>query len=407
MSTTTTSAPVVGLEKLRGRITDCDAHEMVPTQLWSEAFGPVGEMLAPLFDFIGDPNFVRPDVHGDTMEITEEIVWNQKGCDAPGAIDMKRRPEVLDVMGVQRQLIFPSFGLLAFLLQAGSAGIAALEFAGADLPKDLIGSFDTQALGDSLTRAHNDWAIETAKIESDRVRPVAILPSNTVESMISEAERVIAGGGRAFWIPSAVPPAGTSPGNPALDPFWTLAEESDAIVTLHLGDGITFTDPAWRDAPAFAKDNGSIEFPQLNAYTLSTLSMAAENFLAAMVLGGVFERHPKLRFGIIELGANWVGPLAERMDIHGRKFTDAGLTMKPSEYLARNVRVTPFHFEPIGRIVERYPDLADVYVYSSDYPHHEGGKAPHRQFYDSLSALGDESIVEKFFVTNGELLMPA
>jgi hypothetical protein len=39
-----------------------------------------------------------------------------------------------------------------------------------------------------------------------------------------------------------------------------------------------------------------------------TLHYAPENFVAAMALGGVFERHPNVRFGVIELSATWVGP---------------------------------------------------------------------------------------------------
>ena len=45
------------------------------------------------------------------------------------------------------------------------------------------------------------------------------------------------------------------------------------------------------------------------------MHFAPENYVAAMVLGGVFERHPHLRFGVIELSASWIGPLAERLDM--------------------------------------------------------------------------------------------
>ena len=34
-----------------------------------------------------------------------------------------------------------------------------------------------------------------------------------------------------------------------------------------------------------------------------------------MVIGGVFERHPRLRMGIIECGATWLGPLVERIEM--------------------------------------------------------------------------------------------
>lgn len=42
----------------------------------------------------------------------------------------------------------------------------------------------------------------------------------------------------------------------------------------------------------------------------------------------------------------------------------------------------------------------------TDYPHVEGGKESKRKLYEQLTPLGDD-VVGKFFVTNGELLLPA
>ncbi len=81
--------------------------------------------------------------------------------------------------------------------------------------------------------------------------------------------------------------------------------------------------------------------------------------------------------------------------------------MKPSQYINRNVRVTPFNeFEPVRRDFERYPHLSDTYCYSTDYPHVEGGKDSKRLMHEQVAALGEE-IVAKFFVTNAELIIPA
>jgi hypothetical protein len=80
--------------------------------------------------------------------------------------------------------------------------------------------------------------------------------------------------------------------------------------------------------------------------------------------------------------------------------------MLPSEYINRNVRVTPFNFEPVDRYFDRYPNLSDVYCYSSDCPHREGGKESHMKFDPTLAKL-DETVKDKFFRTNGEWLLPA
>jgi predicted TIM-barrel fold metal-dependent hydrolase len=135
------------------------------------------------------------------------------------------------------------------------------------------------------------------------------------------------------------------------------------------------------------------------------------HFVQVMVLGGVFERHPQLRYGAIEVGSNWLAPLAENLDmwaVHYEKRLSSLLSMKPSEYIARNVRVCPFNiglFEPVWEHLERYPNLQDCYCYSTDYPHTEGGVDIARKFYEKVAPLGDE-VVEKFFVKNAEWILP-
>ncbi len=177
----------------------------------------------------------------------------------------------------------------------------------------------------------------------------------------------------------------------------------------HVGTEFAFASPRWyANAPEFEYGpKSSIEFP-IEPYRASTIHLANEAFLGAMILGGVLERHPRLRVGVIECGAHWVGPLAEKLDLWATQFRGRldGLSMRPSEYLARNVRVTPFFFEPIDHYVSRHPDLVDVYCFGSDFPHVEGGKESLKGYYDRLAPLGRD-VVEKFFVTNGELLLPA
>ena len=80
--------------------------------------------------------------------------------------------------------------------------------------------------------------------------------------------------------------------------------------------------------------------------------------------------------------------------------------MRPSEYLNRQVRVTPYVYEPVEKYVERWPEVQDTFCYTTDYPHMEGNKWSMQRFYDRLAPLGDE-FLEKYFVTNGELLLPS
>jgi hypothetical protein len=78
--------------------------------------------------------------------------------------------------------------------------------------------------------------------------------------------------------------------------------------------------------------------------------------------------------------------------------------MKAEGFLRSNVRVSVLCYEEVGYWMERY-GLEDVLCFSTDYPHVEGGKRAAMSLYDKVSPLGD-AVVEKFFVTNGELLFP-
>ena len=391
------------------RVIDVDSHEMIPTHMWEDWFGddvaPVIAMLqrSPRSTDNGLNTIARPDVVADDAEITSSSVWNAKGAAAPGAIDMSRRVEAMDAMGVERSLVFPSFGLVGIRL-ASSPELAAAAF-GTDLD-----DAEARRLGLLAMRTHNAWGARCASVESSRrAHPVGVMLTESLDQMLADLGALINDGYRAVWIPTATPPGGTSPADPELDSFWRMAADADVAVLLHIGTDFNFpASTRWTaNVPAFATPSAAAEFP-VSPFTGATVNFASENFIAAMVLGGVFERVPTLRFGAIEVGAGWLGPLAERLDMWAKVFPKrltGVISMTPSEYLGRNVRVTPFHFEPIDTYFERYPAIADCFCFSTDYPHVEGGVDTKARQASQLARLG-QGVIEKFFVTNGEWIVP-
>jgi predicted TIM-barrel fold metal-dependent hydrolase len=394
------------LPDVLGHTMDVDSHEMAPTHRWG-MYGPcserVGGYLAAKMaqtELNSDNNSYAPGVE-DVAPMTPEIVWSVKGPKAPGAFDISRRLQVLDVMGTYRQLMFPSTALFVLHMLSNANGLRAFF------------GFDDTAETDTMLRTavaeYNEWAMTGPSEQADRVRRVAVITAETVGELMTETSVLMNGGVRAVWLRTG-PIGGCSPADPALDPFWSMMEDADMAVTLHIGreQGFRASD-VWLQAPAFAPGKvDSVEI-LLEPLTMTTVQLAAEMFLSAMVLGGVFERHPRLRFAVIELGATWFGPLAEHLDLWVRnifrKRMSTILTMAPSDYLARNVRVTPFYFEPIDQYFERFPHLQDSYCYSTDYPHVEGGKRVKESSYEKLAPLGS-TVVQKYFIDNGAWLLP-
>jgi predicted TIM-barrel fold metal-dependent hydrolase len=396
---------------LLDRTLDADAHEMAPSHLWGEIFGDAAARIAtlsePVLKKTGANDFFNPDVFGDVEEITEANVWNIRGTRAPGAFDMSRRLAVMDVMGIQRQLVFPSYALFANHLYVGNEAKLRDHF------KLTLPEAEIRELGLAGLAEYNEWVVRESQVAPGRIRPVAYLhPGTEVEDLYERTKALIDRGVRAINLPAGDPPGGRSPASTELDPYWEMLAERDIAVLVHVGgEGGLLKSAEWGRAPAFKP--GKVESHELGSepYAFATMQFAISNMLTVMTLGGVFERHPTLRFGAIELGAGWLGPLADNLDMWARDVYATRLkpfiSMLPSEYLARNVRVTPFNnIEKVEDYMARYPHLQTSYCYSTDYPHIEGGTDIKRKFWERISPMGPD-VAENFFARNAELLLPA
>jgi predicted TIM-barrel fold metal-dependent hydrolase len=114
-------------------------------------------------------------------------------------------------------------------------------------------------------------------------------------------------------------------------------------------------------------------------------------------------------FGVIEQGASWVPGWMRMMDSAVNAFSKMeerlrNLSALPSQIVRRQVRVTPYPSEDVGWIVSQAGE--EVCLFSSDYPHVEGGRNPVRRFEGTMQGL-PASAVEKFYRRNFEGLMGA
>jgi predicted TIM-barrel fold metal-dependent hydrolase len=75
------------------------------------------------------------------------------------------------------------------------------------------------------------------------------------------------------------------------------------------------------------------------------------------------------------------------------------LSLAPSEYIRRQVRFTPFPFEDTGALIVAAGE--DLFLFSTDYPHPEGGHDPLGKFEASLDRSGiGEKARDKFYARN-------
>ena len=109
--------------------------------------------------------------------------------------------------------------------------------------------------------------------------------------------------------------------------------------------------------------------------------------LSLLILDGILDRFPNLMFGVIELGSVWVPGFMKQLDSAFEAFGrhEERLKLKPSEYITRQVRVTPYPTEPTGWVIKEAG--SDIFMFSSDYPHVEGGRNPSQDLRNQLNRL--------------------
>lgn len=383
------------VDALHGRIVDLDSHLMLTPDQLSDLLGRE-KAAQRVANVAANRGLINEFVDGVVEEGGEQLppsslaspggtsapkdFWTTKGWDAYGAYQPDDRLRALDIIGAERQVVFPT-GMWTAVTSPEPAGFDAV-------------------------RRYNDFVMDWAQVGKGRLRPSAVLNTTDLDTALAEAARIIDNGAYGVELACATPPAGRSPADAAWDPLWAMLEEAGIPAFFHIGGQRGAIDQNFARVPALEASALAGGGETIGPFLLQTMHMAPEIYLTSMILGGVFERHPDLHFGVIELGGRWVGPWCERMDagiqIFRRRFADL-LSLTPSEYVRRQIRVTPFYGEPVGEFIERY-GLEDVYVFSTDYPHTEGGPDPIPRFYDSVAPLGDR-VVEKFFVDNGKLLL--
>jgi len=313
-------------------------------------------------------------------DVTADVLTGPKGWMAPGALDSDVRSRVLDVLGISAQLVFPTFSLA--------------QFTGRDDLELLYGG----------TRALNRAMVDFCR-HDPRLHAVGFLPLRDPALAAAALDEALAEGAAALWIPSDAP-GDFSPAHVDVEPVWARLAEAGVPFVLHVGGG--------KLLPRAFHDNGR-PLPKdwlgggenLRAKDFPVLHHSPERFLACLALDGVFERHPGLRAGAIELGASWVPGLLRNVDHAFRSFSRTepdlqSLPMLPSEYIRRQVRFTPFSFEDTAWLIDQCgPGL---FMFSTDYPHPEGGRRPFERFGAELDAFDDDTR-ERFYWRNGAELL--
>jgi predicted TIM-barrel fold metal-dependent hydrolase len=268
-----------------------------------------------------------------------------------GAWDHDQRIKVLDGDGIAGEIIYPD-GITEMNMPPFGAGIS--------LPVDDI----VPELQWAGARAHNRWLAELCQMAPERRAGIAIVPLLwDVDEGVRELRWAKENGLRGVMLP-VLWGKNDAYNHPKYDPFWAACQELGMVVNFHSG-------------PAPMSDYG--EGTGMVGIYISEVCWWNARPLTFMIWGGVFERFPQLRVTITEGTAVWVPEYLRLLDFryadtpYSAKLGDytSHMSMKPSEYFARNVMIGASCM-PRREAEIRYDIGIRNIAWGSDYPHPEG-----------------------------------
>jgi uncharacterized protein len=240
------------------------------------------------------------------------------------------------------------------------------------------------ALRRDVLHTCNSWLAETCAAAPGRLLPVAAPDYGELDVAVAELERMRKLGSRIFLVPGH-PVNGVSPAHPSWDRVWSAAVSLGMTPMLHVGLQHARFDPGWANLGGDAT--------LLRMIGGSHRHVAPMTLLYSLVYSGVFERFPALTLLFAEVGTGWLPFVMREIDDRVSPTAELfvgkwKLPLRPSEYLARNVRATPLsggNDQPLTKIMLELPD--DMIVFSSDFPHFEGFTDPIGHYGEALAEL--------------------
>ncbi|MFQ5933313.1 MAG: amidohydrolase family protein [Dehalococcoidia bacterium] len=227
----------------------------------------------------------------------------------------------------------------------------------------------------AFARVYNDWYEEVFGGYPDRWVVSAVIPMVNVDDAVEEAKRVARMGYRSLSVPVAMP---ALPYNyPEYEPFWATAEELGIPVAFHVAT----------QGPSPIPENTEPEKygPGQDLADTTRILLSAFGPLTLITAAGVLDRHPNMKFVLVECGIGWIAWVLQTMDEMVQKrhmWVEPKLGLLPSEYFRRQGYAT-FGDDAVGL---RNRDITGVetLMWGNDYPHDEGTFPHSREVIERL-----------------------
>lgn len=319
------------------KVIDCDVHN---------AFSSMDEFLPylsdPWKDFVRASNMKSPTGgHPFFIPVGGGVrmdSWPETGG-YPGSSHELLKKQVLDEYNMSHAILFPHS---AYMLSA--------------VPQDQWAI--------AMASAYNDWLIDQWLSKDARYKGSVSVALQDPEAAAREIDRVGQHPGMV-QVGLGIHTPYRAYGEKFYHPVWEAAVRNNLVVTMHvsIGNGLYGTHPA-----------GPVKnFPELQCLQ----SLTAQQQMASMVFGGVFEKFPDLKVAFVECGFAWIPHMLYTMDTHWKSARREVPWVKrfPSEYVREHMwfGTQPMIASPTPKEILQIIQMIgeDRMLFASDYPHWE------------------------------------
>jgi predicted TIM-barrel fold metal-dependent hydrolase len=345
------------------KVIDADTHYSEPHDLWTKRAPPAMKGRVPrvetvdgVLSWVIDDSLVIGAGATASSSVTREglkppglacVNWRNEDVHA-GSYDVRARLGVMDNVGIFAQIVYPN--ILGFGGQHTSKVDPALRLLSVQI--------------------YNDAMAEMQFESGQRIYPMALLPWWDVKEAVAETKRCQSMGLRGININTDPqthkgPQGDPSPdlSQPYWDPLWDICTSLDLPINFHIGASEQAMD--WMGMQGWP----GLSFEMRAALGGSMLFLNNGRVVGNLILSGLLDRYPNLKFVSVESGIGWIPFILESLNFQYAEITTARtLKLAPSEYFRRNFYAC-FWFEQwdLRAAIERVG--ADNCMFETDFPH--------------------------------------
>ncbi|HMD92036.1 MAG TPA: amidohydrolase family protein [Trebonia sp.] len=339
--------------------------------------GQISEYIPnPTFEVVARPGAMEDYfARGNPEGKSRREIFGEPMRSIPAFREPAPRLELMDELGIQRSLMFPT---LASLLEERMR--------------------DDPELIHVVVHSLNQWIDDVWSFNyKDRIFATPVISLPIVEKAIEELNWVYERGARVVLVRPAPVPGFRGPRSfalPEFDPFWKRASDLGVLIAMHSSDsGYARYQQEWEGSKT-----EMLPFVT-NVFRMMGQWRPVSDAVASWVCHGALFRHPELKVAVIENGSAWLIPLLNELGDAYKKAPE-GFIGNPVEEVKNRIHISPFWEEDLGELssivgVERV-------LFGSDYPHPEGLAEPVR-YIDVLNERTKLTEDEKAKIMGGNL----